>query len=215
MTPGSPPVRSPPAADEQLTEVAVHGVVLAAGTSSRYGAENKLLQRVDGEPIVRRAARTLLEAGVEEVVAVVGHEADAVREALDGLDVRLRENEAYEAGQSTSVREGVRDAADWDADAVLIALGDMPFVAPASVTALLRAYEAWDASALAAAYEGQRGNPVLFDARHFDALADVDGDVGGRDILLTADDAALVETGDPGVRRDVDEPSDLPDGDGS
>lgn len=210
MTDDPFPVRLPPSADDAALDAAVHGIVLAAGTSSRFGEANKLLQRVDGEPIVRQVVSTLLETDLAEVVVVVGHEADAVRDALSDVDVRIRENDAYEAGQSTSVREGVRDAAERGSDAVLVALGDMPFVSPASVTALLTAYEDWDSTVLAAAWDGRRGNPVLFDARHFDALTDVGGDIGGREILLTANDAALVETGDPGVRRDVDEPTDMP-----
>ena len=91
----------------------------------------------------------------------------------------------------------------------MFALGDMPDVVPSSVDALIDAYGAGAGDALAAAHEGERGNPVLFDARHFDDLADVDGDVGGREILLDGDASALVETGDPGVVRDVDVPGDL------
>jgi len=85
----------------------------------------------------------------------------------------------------------------------------MPFVDPASVDALVATFEATGRSALAAGHDGDRGNPVLFAAEHFDALADASGDVGGRSVLLGADDAAIVETGDSGVLRDVDRPDDL------
>jgi molybdenum cofactor cytidylyltransferase len=96
-----------------------------------------------------------------------------------------------------------------DVDAVVIALGDMPRVDPRSMRALVRVYESGRASALAAACDGKRGNPVLFDRRYFDALTDVDGDTGGREILLEGEHSALVETGDPGVLRDVDTRADL------
>lgn len=188
---------------------AVHGVLLAAGTSSRFGDRNKLLAEVDGEPIVRRAARTLLGAALSGVTVVVGHEAAAVRDAVADLDVRVVYAPDYAEGQSRSVRTGVRAAAATGADAVLIALGDMPDVDPASVNALVAAYAAGEGTALAAAHEGTRGNPVLFDRRFFEALTDVSGDVGGRRILRSAEGAALVETGDPGVRRDVDTRADL------
>jgi molybdenum cofactor cytidylyltransferase len=71
------------------------------------------------------------------------------------------------------------------------------------------AYRDGRATALAAACDGQRGNPVLFDGRHFDALRNVSGDVGGREILRESDDAALVETSAPGVLQDIDTRADL------
>ncbi|WP_144797241.1 nucleotidyltransferase family protein [Halorubrum depositum] len=195
----------------------VAGVLLAAGTSSRFGDANKLLATVDGEPVVRHAAQTLVAAGLDPVVVVVGHEADRVRAAVDDLSVDIVVNDAYEAGQSTSVRAGI-DAirsgksggrGDARVDAAIIALGDMPFVDPETVETLVAAYAAGAGDALAAAHGGDRGNPVLFDRRFFDRLADVDGDVGGREILLGGDASALVAVDDPGVRRDVDRPTDL------
>lgn len=211
------PVVEPPTGTEDVldgtTALDVAGVLLAAGTSTRFGAENKLLADVDGVPMVRRSALALLDAGVEPIVAVVGYESARVRDALDGLDVRIVENPAYETGQASTVRRGVESLeaveSRGDVDAAVFALGDMPYVEPTSIESLVAAYAAGSGSALAAGYEGNRGNPVLFDERYFVDLASVDGDVGGREILERAPDAAVVETGDPGVRRDVDEPSDF------
>ncbi|QLG60309.1 nucleotidyltransferase family protein [Halorarum salinum] len=215
MTESALPIRSPPVTADGTFTASVSGIVLAAGTSVRFGDENKLLQQIDGEPIIHRVVGTLLQTDLTGVGVVLGHEANAVRDALSELDVQILENEAFTSGQSSSVRAGVRYAARRESDAVLVALGDMPFVSSSSITSLLTAYETWESSALAAAYDGERGNPVIFDAQHFDALTKVGGDVGGREILLTADDAALVETNDPGVRRDVDDPTDLPGPDNS
>lgn len=188
---------------------AVGGVLLAAGMGTRFEGGNKLLAAVDGIPLVRRSARTLLDSNVAEVVIVTGHEAGAVRDALADLDVAFRHNPAYADGQSTSVRAGAAAARERGWDAAVFALGDMPAVDPDSVDALLSAYDAGAGTILAAAHDGRRGNPVLFNAAHFDALADVDGDRGGRDLVETHDDAALVETSDPGVLRDVDDETDL------
>ena len=220
MTDVELPVVEPPfeavgeagASSEQPSRIA--GVLLAAGVSSRYGGRNKLLEPVDGEAMVRRAARTLLVAGLDPVVVVLGHEADQVRELLSdpadsvGAGLDFVHNPEYDDGQATSVAVGV-SALPEDVDAAVFALGDMPWVDPTTVEGLVDAYRAGAGTALAAAFEGERGNPVLWDARHFDALADQSGDVGGRDLLLSTEDAALVETGDPGVRRDVDRPGDL------
>jgi molybdenum cofactor cytidylyltransferase len=209
------PVVAPPF-DTPTERPRVAGVLLAAGTSSRFGEENKLLATRENEPLatreneplVRASARTLTEAGVDPVVAVVGHEADRVAAALDGLDVAVVHNDVYERGQASSVRAGIAAVRD-RADAVVVALGDMPDVAPATVETLVDAYAAGAGAALAAAHDGERGNPVLFDRRFFDALTDVSGDVGGRRVLLESDESALVAVSDPGVRRDVDAPEDL------
>ena len=187
----------------------VVGVLLAGGTSSRFGEANKLLAELDGESLLRHATRTLFDAGLPDVVAVLGYEAEAVASVLDGLDVRIVRNPNYEEGLSTSVARGVEAARDAGADAALFLPGDMPAVDPATVTLLADAYRAGLGTALAAAYEGRRGNPVLFDAAHFDALLAVEGDTGGRSVLLGSDDGALVETGDPGVVEDVDTTGDL------
>ncbi|ELZ28879.1 molybdopterin-guanine dinucleotide biosynthesis protein A [Halosimplex carlsbadense 2-9-1] len=186
----------------------VAGVLLAAGDSDRFGERNKLLATLDGEPLVRRAARTLTDAEIGPVAAVIDPESPTVGDALAGLDIAVVENPDTTAGQATSVRRGVAWARE-RADAVVFALGDMPRVAPESVDRLVGAYRDGRGSALAAGCEGRRGNPVLFDGRHFDALAAVEGDTGGRAVFENADDAAVVETGDPGVRVDVDTPGDL------
>lgn len=185
----------------------VVGVLLAAGGSSRFGERNKLLAEIDGEPLVRRAARTLLDSRVSRVVAVLGHQSSAVQEVLAEFDVAFVANDAYERGLSTSVERGARVAADGDADAAIFLPGDMPFVESASVDLLVDCFAGGVTDAVAAAYEGQRGNPVLFGADHFDALCAVEGDVGGRDILL--DDGALLETDDGGVVTDIDTQNDL------
>ncbi|PSP87697.1 nucleotidyltransferase family protein [Halobacteriales archaeon QH_8_68_33] len=200
----------------------VAGVVLAAGLSSRFGEGDKLLATLEGEPLVVHAVRTLTGADLDAVAVVVdpasgvsGALADAGLAGDDtdadaGADVALVENPDAAAGQATSVRRGVawaRGAAD--ADAVVFALGDMPRVRPETVDRLAAAWRDGRGSALAAAHDGQRGNPVLFDSRHFDALAAVSGDTGGRSVFENAADSAVVETDDPGVRGDVDTRADL------
>jgi molybdenum cofactor cytidylyltransferase len=208
---GGPPVVEPPFEADTPEDSRIGGVVLAAGTSSRFGEENKLLATVEGEPIVRHAVRTLLRAGIEPIVAVVGYEADAVRDAVSDLPIRIVYNESYASGQASSVRTGIAALEpESSVDAAIIALGDMPFVDPETVETLVSAYCAGVGDVLAAASDGVRGNPVLFDRQFFGPLTEVDGDVGGREILLESDASALVNVDDRGVRRDVDEPTDLP-----
>jgi molybdenum cofactor cytidylyltransferase len=194
-----PPVRPSPA---------IHGVVLAAGTSERYGYRNKLLERIDGEPLVRRATEPLTAANLATVTVVVGHQARRVRAAVADMGVDIVENDDFRAGQSTAVRTGVARTRERGDDAVLVALGDMPAVSADAVERVLAAYRHGVGDAVVAAYDGVRGNPVLFDARYYDALSAVEGDSGGKAVLLGAADGVAVETGDPGVVADVDRPAD-------
>ena len=207
------PVRRPEEFPERVVrpDATVHGVVLAAGTSTRYGSANKLMESLDGRPLVRHAVDTLVESNVDEVTVVVGYEAARVRKAVAAVPVETVENPRYEEGLGTSVRLGVSAAADRNADAVLLALGDMPWIDDSSIDLLIDAYVRGVGVAMAAAYRGRRGNPVLFDSRFFDALtvAHEGGDVGGRELLSREHGALAIETGDFGVVRDVDRTSDL------
>lgn len=194
----------------QYRDGQVIGVVLAAGGSERFGEENKLLATVDGRPIVDRAVSAFEASRLETVVVIVGDDADAVLDAIDSETVTTVMNNRWQAGQSTSVRAGLTVADEQQADAVVFGLGDMPWVSPTTVNVLVNGYERTEASAIAAAYEGERGNPVLFGKDTFDTLSEIEGDTGGRNVLLQADNAIAIETGDPGVRRDIDRPEDLP-----
>lgn len=193
--------------DEETSRIG--GVVLAAGESSRFDPGNKLLEPVEGTPIVRRVAETARESSLDDVVAILGYEAAAVEEALEGLDISIRHNDDYAEGQSTSVRRGVEFAREAGWDAAVFLLGDMPFVRPETVDSIISAYRSGDGSIFAPRYEGKRGNPVLFDAQHFDTLANVSGDRGGRELVEEHDGRRFVDTDDPGIVQDVDAVTDL------
>jgi len=193
------------------TDRPVVGVLLAAGTGSRFGDEQKLLVDLDGEPLVRHAARTLLDADLDGVVAVLGHERERVAAALpDGIETV--HNPDYADGQATTVARGARAAAERGAGAAVFALGDMPCVDPKTVAALVAAYRSenreTDAEIVVPTYDGRRGNPVLFGAAHFDALQNVSGDTGGR-ALFDSFPVERVAVDDPGIHRDVDTAAEL------
>jgi molybdenum cofactor cytidylyltransferase len=197
-------------ADPSDRPATVGGILLAAGESRRFEAGNKLLAEIDGVPLVRHAAETLLATDLAGPVVVLGYEAAAVREVLEGIessDLAFRVNEDYAAGQSTSVAAGVAAARAREWDAAVFALGDMPAVDPHSIERVVAAYREGAGTVVAPVHEGTRGNPVLFDRRRFDALASVSGDRGGRELVEA--EGTLVDVDDPGVRRDVDRVADL------
>lgn len=206
MTPSPYPIVEPPFEDADSTP-RIDGVVLAAGQSRRFGSENKLLTPVDGKPLVCHAVEPLC-AVLPRVVVVVGNDADAVRDVLGAYPVDCVENPDYSEGQATSLARGVEQLGP-AVDGAVFALGDMPAVEPATVELLVDAFATGAGDPLVAAYDGQRGNPVLFGSQYFEQLATQTGDTGGRPVLRSAADTVLVATGDPGVHRDVDRKSDL------
>lgn len=183
--------------------------VLAAGRSNRFGRENKLLIELSHKPLVQHAIDTVACSSVDGVTVVLGHEHERVKRAVADANVEFVINRSYHAGQSSSVAEAVRAAKSHDADAVLIMLGDMPAIETRSVNLLVDAYRRDVADILVAGVDGQRGNPVLFDARFFDSLVDISGDRGARNLLVESDETVLLDTEDTGVTHDVDSPSDV------
>ncbi len=213
MAESSLPVRT--AADFADRDVHRHGpvigVVLAAGGSTRFGDENKLLTEIAGRPMIDRSLDAFVESDLDGVILVVGNDAGAVRNAVGDRPTQIIENTRWDEGQSTSVITGLEAASNKGAMAIIFGLGDMPWVRPSTTDRLIEAFQRSDAHAIAAAFRGVRGNPVLFTEATFDSLRDISGDQGGRDVLLQANEAFAIETGDPGVRRDVDRITDLPE----
>jgi molybdenum cofactor cytidylyltransferase len=187
----------------------VAALILAAGASSRMGRPKQLLDWA-GRPLVRAAAEVALAARLHPLLVVVGGAEAEVAGALAGLPLRIIANPDYAAGQSTSLRAGIAALDhDDDADAVVVLLGDQPFVTAAIVERLVAEWQASGAAIVAPTYAGQRGNPVLFARALFPDLLAVQGDQGAR-AVLAADRARirLVAFDDPRPLADIDTPED-------
>lgn len=178
-------------------------LLLAAGRSTRFGG-HKLLAPLDGEPLVRHAAANLVAAALDEVVVVVGHEGAAVRSALDGLPVRVVVNAEHARGMSASLAAGVRALAP-AAEAVLVALGDQPGIAPDTITRLVHAWRASGRPVAVPVYDGGvRGHPVLFARAVFGELLSIEGDVGARAVIARDPARVVAVRVDGPAPRDVD-----------
>lgn len=192
-------------------EARIAGVVLASGMSRRFGEANKLLADLEGTPVIRRSTLAYTEAGLEPVVVVVGFQADAVREALAGLDITAVGNPDYARGQSQALTRAVR-ALPERTEAAIIGVGDQPWLRSATVSLLAETWRQIHAPIVAPLFDGERGNPVLFGRSLFDELAGVEGDVGGRSVIQKhLDDVAWVPIPDRRQGGDIDTPADLPD----
>jgi molybdenum cofactor cytidylyltransferase len=192
----------------------ITAIVLAAGTSSRYGAENKLLQPFDGGSVVRTVVQCMREGGLAHVIVVTGHQAAEIRAALAGTDVTFAHNARYQTGeQVSSVKAGLAAAstlaaaAALGATAALIMLGDMPLLPAAIVRRIIRAYALGCGGIIAPRYGAIRGHPVLI-ARRFwpQAHALPDGAPMRRLLEAHPGDVALLQVNTDSVLRDVDTP---------
>ncbi len=159
----------------------IAAVVLAAGASSRYG-EHKLLLPVQEQPLIRRTVEQVLASRVEEVVVVLGREAEGVQRALEDLPVRCVVNPDYREGMSTSVRAGI-EALGPEMEAALIVLGDQPSVGPAILDRLVESYHSAGKPIVVPSYRGEVGNPVLFAASLFPEIRGIQGDQGAREVI--------------------------------
>jgi molybdenum cofactor cytidylyltransferase len=188
--------------------VRVAAVVLAAGSSTRMG-RNKLLLDLDGQPVVRRAVQAAVESGVDRVVVVLGHEADRVRPALDGLACEVIVNPDHERGVGTSLHAGIRAAAD--ADAVVVLLADMPFVTAEMIRAVVERHRATGARLVLSHYGDVQAPPTLYARELFaEVLAEPDERCGKRIAKRHADEAKVVPWPQAAL-RDLDVAADYED----
>lgn len=185
----------------------VSAVLLAAGMSQRMGDANKLLLEIDGSPMVRRTARNILDSGVGELVAVLGHQRQAVADALSALPCRTVDNPQYQDGQMTSVHAGLA-AVSPDAKAVMICLADQPLLAAEDYRAFLLAAMAVPAGKIVVpTVNGERGNPILLPANLKDQVLGQDLKFGCRHLIRDNPDlVACMDMQSPYFVRDIDTP---------
>ncbi|MCJ2087434.1 nucleotidyltransferase family protein [Methylobacterium sp. E-005] len=185
-------------------------ILLAAGRGTRFGPEPKLLAPLDGKPLVRHAAEAALGAGPRPVIAVLGAYADAVRAALEGLDLMCVKNPDYVAGLATSLRVGI-GALPASCTAAVVVLGDMPRVTAAHIDRLATAFTdaTPEPAAVVPVQDGRSGNPVLLNLRRLGAdIAQLRGDHGAGPILRGRTDVLEI-SGDSATGLDIDTPAAL------
>ncbi|MEM3386720.1 MAG: nucleotidyltransferase family protein [Nitrososphaerales archaeon] len=185
-------------------------VVLAAGLSTRFG-ENKMLYPIEGEPMVRRVVKTALSSSIDEVVVVIGFEAEKVKAALKDLNCKLVENPEYATGgQSSSVKCGVKVVRK-DADAVMILPADVAFIDREVIDMVVEKYKREKPKIVIASYKGKAGHPILFDRSLLPEILMIDEAGYGLKAVVKRhqDEVVQVETSTPNVLLDIDRKSDL------
>ncbi|MDJ0683150.1 MAG: molybdopterin-binding/glycosyltransferase family 2 protein [Alphaproteobacteria bacterium] len=209
-----PQPRSGPSTPEPTgqSEPRAQALLLAAGRSTRMGAQNKLTLDIDGRPMVRRVAEVLRDSRIAGLTVVTGHDAEAVTAALIGIDAAIVHNPDFAEGMSTSLKTGVGallQAGD-DFDAVLICLGDMPYLTTDDVNGVIAGFNPLEGRAICIpCHQGKRGNPILFDRALLGLLSQAEGDMGARRLIAEHEEVVCETRAGPGVLTDIDTPDAL------
>ena len=184
-------------------------VVPAAGSAERFGGK-KLLALVDGEPLLDRTIAALLDGGVDQIIVVVGPDADELKRDVNAFsDPRVWPvvNPDPSRGMFSSLQAGMSEA---QGDALVVLPADMPFVQPATIRLLLATFAATSAI-VSPRSNGKRGHPVILPPALRDEIRSADALLTLHNILKRHPELRVdVDVEDRGVVRDVDRPEDLP-----
>ncbi len=183
----------------------IHGLVLAAGLSSRCGT-NKLLIEVDGTTIIEKTMAILMTVPLAGINVVLGNSGDEIRKALAGYPIHFIWNPDYKSGMSSSLKIGISEIMqDHEVEAVLLMLGDMPLIKSTTVACLIDEYEKSSSLMIVPRYKGSRGHPVIFDRKMFQAISNITGDHGAREVINSySDEVLFIDIDDPGIILDLD-----------
>lgn len=184
----------------------VAGVVLAAGVSTRMG-RNKLLLRLGGESLLKRAVRLCVASGLDPVVVVLGHEAERALRELSGLDCQPVLNPDYARGMNGSLRVGI-EAVPARARAAVVLLADMPFVTARMVSTLVERYRESAAALVVSDYAGVQAPPTLYDRSLFAELGVPEGEGCGRRVVARHRSEAATVAWPAAALTDLDRPED-------
>lgn len=185
----------------------IPAIVLAAGRSSRMGRPKATLPAGDGHTFLTRIVRTFLDAGVDDVIVVVGHDAEAIARSFSasGLPARFVVNREYDRGQLSSLVAGLGVVDRPGVSAVLVTLVDVPLVSAATVRAVIERYRLTHVPIVRPTSGDRHGHPLLIDRSLFDALRAADPSAGAKPIVRAhATATGDIPIADEGAFTDVD-----------
>ena len=183
----------------------ISGIVLAAGTGSRFGG-TKQLAELDGIPLVLHAVAALREGGVDEIVVVTGHDAAAVEAVLPAEVLAVR-NPSFRDGQSTSLAAAIH-ALDERSEAAVVLMADQPGIRGIDIRALVESFRATRARIARLRFTDGPGPSLLSREIYADA-GHLHGDAGARVLIASHPEWVEDVPIDRPVPRDVDTPEDL------
>ncbi len=178
--------------------------VLAAGQSSRMVKENKLLATLNGKTLLQHVLHAIQCSAIDETIVITGYQSAQVIESISAFDVKIVDNEAYADGLSSSIKSGIEKLGK-HVDAVIICLGDMPFISASIINKIITAYEI-SRNIIVPTCLGQQGNPLLWPKNFFDELIKLKGDRGAKCLLKAyPEQVNRLDVGNVGIVLDVDD----------
>ena len=187
----------------------ISAVVLAAGESKRMGQTKQLLEW-EGRTILQQVLENLSRSRVDEVILVLGHEADRIIQKVDTHKVKVVINRNYKEGMITSIQQGLAKLHD-KVEAFFIVLADQPAVGPEVFERLISEFRRVtpSKSIVLPGFCGRRGHPALFSEKYRQEALRLKGDVGFRQVLQEHPEEILtVEVETDSILQDIDTPED-------
>ena len=183
-------------------------ILLAAGESRRMGTPKQLLT-YNGSSLIRQAATEAIESSCKPIVVVLGANGDRISREINDLAVQITYNTCWQKGMSASIATGIDTLLlmNIDLDAVVIALGDQPFVTSRVYNLLIERYYQNEVKAVASSYSQTIGVPALFDRVLIPELLDMKQQGGAKQLLKQYSDRRF-NLDLPEAAIDIDTPAD-------
>ena len=186
-------------------------ILLAAGESKRFGNKNKLLELINGKPMINHILDTLFEIfDPEELIMIVGHEHRIIKNLIFNKKIKILENLDYKRGIGTSISLGVKHL-ETDIDGVMIIPADMPYINTKDLINLEKKFMELNCKKVVMPEHNSRiGNPVILPRIYFNILKNLKDDFGAKS-LIRKKDIITLKTGfgtifDVDTREELDKP---------
>ena len=181
----------------------VSAILLAAGESKRMSKPKQLLP-FGRSTILEQSIDNLLSSKANEVIVVLGHRAEEMRNKIATRPVKIAINPNYHQGMGTSIATGL-SLVDGKAEAVMLALADQPLVDSKVIDLVIDGFMAYNKGVVIPTYQGRRGHPVIFAIKYKGELSGLKGDIGGRQIIEEhPDDILELAVDSPDINIDID-----------
>ena len=197
--------------NESIFESKISALILAAGASVRFGAENKLHASLDGVGILERTICSVKACRFSNVLVVARPNDLGTQSTAEKLKVDFALNHNADLGVGSSISVGMSNAMIIQSEGVAIFLGDLPLIKKETIDFLIKRFVEHERTKIVRPmYGDQIGHPVIFPRILFPAMSEIKGDVGARELIQANRDLLdLVEVEDRGVVQDFDTPEDI------
>jgi molybdenum cofactor cytidylyltransferase len=179
----------------------ISGILLASGFSTRMGQE-KLLLPVEGVPMIARVAQAVSESQVEEQILV--YRKREIKQLIHKSITKAVHNPSAVLGQSEAIKIGLHHISGYS-KCCLFFMGDQPYLNAAVINRIIAAWNHHPDKIIVPLYGDNPGSPVLFPARYYPSLMEIQGDQGGREVVKKhLDHVVFIEIDDQKAGLDAD-----------